>query len=73
MDSWDDAETLARAQVPLLYLDAGTPNTDLARAGELNPRLTIGRTVGSGHFRPLEVPDQINAMLEQFLSVGIDA
>jgi hypothetical protein len=28
----------------------------------------IGRTVGSGHFSPLEVPDQINRILERFLS-----
>lgn len=71
LDSWDDAEALAR--VPLLYLDAGTSNADLARAVELNPRLMIGRTVDSGHFSPLEVPDQINAMLERFLSAGVDA
>ena len=72
MDSWDDAGALAQAQVPLLYLDAGTPNADLDRAVELNPRLVIGRTVGSGHFSPLEVPDQINALLERFLSIGVD-
>jgi len=27
---WDDAEALRRCQVPVLYLDAGTPNADLA-------------------------------------------
>jgi len=72
LDSGDDAETLARAGVPPLYLDAGTPNSDLTRGGELNPRLMIGRTIGSGHFSPFEVPDQINAMLERFISVGVD-
>lgn len=68
---WDDAEALRRCQVPLAYLDAGTPNADLVRAVELRPDLVIGRTIGSGHFSPLEVPGQINAMLERFLALYI--
>jgi len=67
---WDDAEALRRCQVPVLYLDAGTPNADLARAVELIPQLVIGRTVGSGHFSLLEVPEQVNAMLQRFLEVN---
>jgi pimeloyl-ACP methyl ester carboxylesterase len=70
--SWDDADALGRCEVPLLYLDAATPNADLARATKLQPRLTVGRTVGSGHFSPCEVPEQINAMLDRFLTVGLD-
>jgi pimeloyl-ACP methyl ester carboxylesterase len=70
--SWDDAESLRRAHVPLLYLDAGTPNADLTRAAALNPRLVIGRTIGSGHFSPLQVPDQVNAMLDRFVSLLTD-
>lgn len=71
--SWDDAEALARCEAPLLYLDASTPNADLALAARLHPRLVLGRTVGSGHFSPLEVPAQINAMLERFLAVGLES
>ncbi len=70
---WDDAEALRRCQVPTLYLDAGTANADLVRAAQLAPQIVIGRTVGSGHFSPLEVPGQINAMVERFLQVGIVA
>jgi pimeloyl-ACP methyl ester carboxylesterase len=70
--SWDDADALGRCEVPLLYLDASTPNADLARATKLQPRLAVGRTVGSGHFSPCEVPEQINAMLERFLAVGLE-
>ena len=70
--SWDDAEALARCQVPLLYLDASTPNADLARAATLRPQLVVGRTIGSGHFSPCEVPQQINAMLARFLAVGLE-
>jgi pimeloyl-ACP methyl ester carboxylesterase len=67
--SWDDRVALVRADVPLLYIDAGTPNADLTRAASLNSRLMIGRTVGSGHFSPLEVPNQINSMLARFVSL----
>jgi hypothetical protein len=33
--SWDDGAALRECRVPLLYIDAGTPNTDLARAVKL--------------------------------------
>jgi len=69
---WGDAAALRRCQVPLLYLDAGTPNADLARATELNPTMLVGRSVGTGHFSPLESPEQVNAMLGRFLSVGLN-
>ncbi len=72
IQSWNDADALARCQVPLLYLDASTPNADLLRAARLRPQLVVGRTVGSGHFSPCEVPDQINTMLERFLAVGLE-
>ncbi len=69
--SWNDEDALRGCRVPCLYIDAGTPNADLARAGELCPRLMVARTVGSGHFSPLIVPEQVNAMLERFLRVGL--
>jgi pimeloyl-ACP methyl ester carboxylesterase len=69
--SWDDAEALARCRPPLLYLDAGTPNAGLDRARRLNPSLTLGRTVGTGHFSQLICPEQVNAMIERFLAVGL--
>ncbi len=67
--TWDDAAALRRCGVPLLYLDAGTPNCDLGRAVQLNANLIIGRTIGSGHFSPLAVPDQVNSMLERFIEL----
>jgi pimeloyl-ACP methyl ester carboxylesterase len=69
--SWDDAGALERCRVPLLYLDAGTPNFDLERAVCINPSMVLGRTVGSGHFSQLVCPEQVNAMLERFLAVGL--
>jgi pimeloyl-ACP methyl ester carboxylesterase len=67
---WDDAEALRRCRVPVLYIDAGTPNADLARASELCARMVVGKTVGSGHFSELEVPGQVNAMLERFIAIA---
>jgi len=69
--SWDDAGALARCRSPLLYLDAGTANADLERAVRVNDSLTLGRTVGTGHFSQLISPEQVNAMLERFLAVGL--
>jgi pimeloyl-ACP methyl ester carboxylesterase len=66
---WDDAAALRRCRVPLLYLDAGTPNADVARATTIRPDMIIGRTIGSGHFSPLEVPEQVNAMLARFIAI----
>jgi pimeloyl-ACP methyl ester carboxylesterase len=70
LENWSDAGALARATVPLAYLDAGTPTADLRRAVALQPGMTVGRTIGSGHFSPLVVPAQINAMLERFLEIA---
>ena len=69
--AYDDAAAAAACRVPVLYIDAGTPNTDLSRFGELCPRLVTGKTVGSGHFVQLEVPEQVNAMIERFLAVAL--
>ncbi len=72
IQTWDDEAALRECGVPLLYIDAGTPNADLARARELCPGLMTGRTIGSGHFSPLVVPEQVNAMLERFLHIGLN-
>jgi pimeloyl-ACP methyl ester carboxylesterase len=66
--SWDDADALGRCHVPLLYLDAGTPNANLAQAKRLCRGLIVARTRGSGHFSQLEVPERVNAALERFLA-----
>ena len=46
------------------YFDPANSADDLRRAC---PAITIGQTVGAGHFIQLEVPDQVNAMIERFL------
>jgi pimeloyl-ACP methyl ester carboxylesterase len=69
--SWDDEAALRECGVPLLYIDAGTPNADLARAVKLCPGLMLARTIGSGHFSPLMIPEQVNAVLERFLRLPL--
>jgi hypothetical protein len=42
----------------------------LNRVRELLPELAFGQTVGSGHFCQLEVPDQVNTMIDRFLAIA---
>lgn len=35
------------------------------------PTAEIGVTVGSGHFNQLEVPSQVNAMIDRFVNLGL--
>jgi pimeloyl-ACP methyl ester carboxylesterase len=35
------------------------------------PDILYGKTVGSGHFCQLEVPEQINAMIDRFLTIAL--
>jgi pimeloyl-ACP methyl ester carboxylesterase len=63
---FDAAAVLPRVHVPVLVISAGEPEAGL---GERIADLTLGRTVGAGHFVQLEVPDQVNAMIERFLAL----
>jgi len=55
--------------LPTLYIGADSPNCDfdVVSAG---PNVTARKVVGSGHFIELEVPDQVNAMIDRFLYVN---
>ena len=66
----DMVAAASACRAPALYIQAGRPRPELARFGQLCPQLVIGRTVGSGHFNQLEVPDQVNAMIERFLQMN---
>lgn len=63
-----DFSQLLSGRFPLLYVHATTP-TDLTRLRELRPDVLLGAVVGSGHWMMLEVPDQVNAMLDRFLQI----
>ena len=63
---FDAAAVLPHVHVPVLVISAGEPEAGLA---ERITDITLGRTVGAGHFVQLEVPDQVNAMIERFLTL----
>jgi pimeloyl-ACP methyl ester carboxylesterase len=42
---------------------------DVAGAGDPPMIFVHGQTVGAGHFIQLEVPEQVNAMIERFLAI----
>jgi pimeloyl-ACP methyl ester carboxylesterase len=67
-----DAAGAPRVAAPSLYIEANEPKprADMTRVRELLPALAFGQTVGSGHFCQLEVPDQVNAMIDRFLAVA---
>jgi pimeloyl-ACP methyl ester carboxylesterase len=55
----------------LALLSSTGGSNDPARLLALRPDFQIGVTVGSGHFNQLEVPEQVNAMIDRFLQVAI--
>jgi hypothetical protein len=44
---------------------------DMARFHELCSQMMYSKTVGSGHFCQLEVPEQVNPMIERFLTIAL--
>jgi pimeloyl-ACP methyl ester carboxylesterase len=66
-----DVSPFLTGTFPLLYVHARVP-ADLARLRELRPDVLLGAVVGSGHWMMLEVPEQVNAMLDRFLQI-VDA
>ena len=66
-----DGAAAARAcRTPFLYIGSTRPRTDVSKLKELCPQLMTGQVVGSGHFLTLEVPEQVNAMLDRFLALN---
>jgi pimeloyl-ACP methyl ester carboxylesterase len=65
---WDGAAAAAACKVPALYVGAAIPLADVTRFRELCPELVVGQTVGAGHFNNQLVPEQVNAMIERFLT-----
>lgn len=62
---FDGAAALRGVRVPLLSVSADEPEPGLR---ELCPSIVLGRTVGAGHFLHVQVPDQVDAMIERFLA-----
>ncbi|HUS61866.1 MAG TPA: alpha/beta hydrolase [Acidimicrobiales bacterium] len=67
---FDGHAALQACAVPLLSIGSANPSNraDLLRKGCAH--IVIGQTVGAGHFNQLEVPHQVNAMIEKFLEIS---
>jgi pimeloyl-ACP methyl ester carboxylesterase len=70
MGEFDGAGALARVTVPVVSIGSAVPANASADLRRLCPGITVGQTVGAGHFNQLEVPGQVNAMIERFLVVN---
>lgn len=67
MLAFDGPAVAAQCKVPVLHLAATRPFNPPHLMSQWLPTVVTGCTVGGGHFNQLEVPDQVNAMIEGFL------
>lgn len=67
--STDWSPQLSSGTYPLLYVHGVMP-TDLQRLREVRPDAIVGAIAGGGHYISLEVPDQVNAMIDRFLELA---
>jgi pimeloyl-ACP methyl ester carboxylesterase len=67
----DHEATTAANTGPLLAIYAGLFPVNLAEVRALVPGAQVGQTVGSGHFNMVEVPEQVNAMIDRFLATCV--
>jgi pimeloyl-ACP methyl ester carboxylesterase len=69
---WDGAGAVARcpATTPLLVIVSDHPLLDVDDFRRRCPHAMVGRTVGSGHFHQLVVPNQVTAMIDRFLEIN---
>ena len=68
MATYDAAARLREVRVPILLVNSDGAQ-DIRPIRRLCPQLMTAQTAGSGHFITLEVPEQVNAMLDRFLTV----
>ena len=75
LTAYDAAPAAKACRIPMAYISADVPMINMARdlnhLQELCPQLVTAKTLLAGHFNTIEVADQINAMLERFLMVGL--
>jgi pimeloyl-ACP methyl ester carboxylesterase len=67
---FDGVAALQAVAVPLLSIGSAEPSNAPADLRRACPTITIGQTVGSGHFIQLDVPEQVNLMIERFLTIN---
>jgi pimeloyl-ACP methyl ester carboxylesterase len=68
---YDSTAASAACRVPVLYIGAAAPKADVARFRELCPQVMVGQTVGAGHWNHLDAAEQVDAMLDRFLTIAV--
>lgn len=66
----DIGAAAAGCKVPVAYIGSQRAMADLTQFQSVTPQLLTARVLGAGHFSPVIVPDQINAMLTRFSVIG---
>jgi len=73
--NYDSVPAAKACKIPMAYISADVPLVnmarDLERLQEICPQLVVAKTMLAGHFNTIEVADQVNAMLDRFLAVGL--
>jgi len=67
---WDKEFFSEKIDLPTLYIQTTVPYSLEEKVAPHFSNLTTGRVVGSGSWATLEVPDQIHAMVDRFLSLS---
>jgi pimeloyl-ACP methyl ester carboxylesterase len=67
---YDSAPAATNCHLPVAYIGATSLLADLDRFRSLTPQLVTAQTLGSGHFSPVFVPRQINAMIFTFVELN---
>ena len=74
VSEWNGRDLLASCNVPVLLLRSEIgDDTDVFRLRAIKPDIEVGITFGAGHFHQVEVPEQVNAMIERFLAVSLSS
>lgn len=68
---FDATSALSRLTVPAMYVSAWPVLADAMRLRDVCPWIVTAATAGAGHFHQLEVPDQVNGMIERFLTTAV--
>lgn len=67
MIGYDSRAAASRIRSPLLYVGTDVPYANEEEFRHLCPQLVVERLSNCGHYFPLEVPDQLAAVLDRFV------
>lgn len=68
----DAGAAVERCRARVAYIAATQKLADLDEFVRRCPQLMVAQTLGAGHFSPLEVPDQVNAMIERCWAIAAE-